>query len=89
MTAWIATQRHWLLVERLPGYAHDLNPIEMVWGNIKAVELANLSPETIHQAHAAAQSGLQRVGSSYDLCFAVVAHRPFGSDLRSPNSETS
>jgi transposase len=74
MTAWIATQRHWLLVERLPGYAHDLNPIEMVWGNVKAVELANLCPETIDEAHAAAQSGLQRVGSSYDLCFAFLAH---------------
>lgn len=74
MTAWIATQRHWLLVERLPGYAHDLNPIEMVWGNIKAVELANLCPETIDEAHAAAQSGLHRVGSSYDLCFAFLAH---------------
>ena len=39
MTAWIAGQRQWLTVERLPGYAHDLNPIEMVWGNIKTVEL--------------------------------------------------
>jgi transposase len=41
MKAWIATQRHWLVVERLPGYAPDLNPIEMVWGNVKQVELAN------------------------------------------------
>jgi hypothetical protein len=23
---------------------HDLNPVELVWGNVKAVELANLSP---------------------------------------------
>ena len=29
MTAWIATQRRWLRAERLPGYAHDLNPVEM------------------------------------------------------------
>jgi transposase len=74
MKAWIATQRHWLLVEQLPGYAHDLNPIEMVWGNIKNVELANLCPDTIDQAHHAAQAGLQRVGSSYDLCCAFLAH---------------
>jgi hypothetical protein len=26
----LATQRHWLVVEPLPGYAHDLNPMEMV-----------------------------------------------------------
>jgi transposase len=74
MKAWLASQRHWLVVERLPGYAHDLNPIEMVWGNLKGVELANLCPDTIDDAHAAAESGLGRVGSSYDLCFAFLAH---------------
>ena len=74
MQAWIATQRHWLRVERLPGYAHDINPIEMVWGNIKQVELANLCPDTIDQAHAAAESGLNRVGTNYDLCLAFLAH---------------
>jgi len=30
MTAWLATQARWLRAERLPGYAHDLNPIETV-----------------------------------------------------------
>lgn len=74
MKTWIATQRHWLLVERLPGYAYDLNPIEQVWGNIKGVELANLCPDTIDEAQAAAEAGLERVGSSYQLCFAFLAH---------------
>jgi hypothetical protein len=31
MKEWIRTQRHWLVVEQLPGYAHDLNPTEQVW----------------------------------------------------------
>ena len=74
MTAGIAGQRHWFTVERLPGYAHDLDPIEMVRGNIKTVELANLCPDTIDEAHAAAESGLNRVGSNYELCFAFLAH---------------
>ena len=74
MKARIATQRHRLVVERLPGYPHDLNPIELVWGNIKQVELANLCPDTIDAAHDAAEAGPQRVGSSYDLCFAFLAH---------------
>jgi putative transposase len=74
MTTWIASQRHWLTVERLPGYAHDLNPIEMVWGNVKTVELANLCPDTIEQAHTAAESGLTRIGSNYQLCFGFLAH---------------
>jgi transposase len=74
MKAWLTTQASWLQAERLPGYAHDLNPIEMVWGNVKAVELANLCPDTIDQARDAAEAGLKRVSSSSQLCFAFLAH---------------
>jgi transposase len=74
MKAWLATQRHWLVVEQLPPYAHDLNPIEMVWGNIKAVELANLCPDTIDEAQQAAEAGLDRIGTSYQLCFSFLSH---------------
>lgn len=74
MKTWIATQSDWLVVEQLPPYGHDLNPIEMVWGNIKTVELANLCPDTIDEAQLAADAGLERVGGSYDLCFAFLAH---------------
>jgi hypothetical protein len=42
MGAWLRRQRHWLVVERLPGYAPDLNPVEGLWANLKGVELANL-----------------------------------------------
>jgi hypothetical protein len=47
MKAFIASQRSWLVVERLPGYAHDLNPVVMIWGNLKASELASLCPDTM------------------------------------------
>jgi hypothetical protein len=57
MQAWLATQRHWLVTARLPAYAPDLDPVEALWSNLKAVELANLtSPtlaEVIAQAHGA------------------------------------
>jgi transposase len=74
MKAWIATQRSWLVVEQLPGYAHDLNPVELVWGNVKAVELANLCPDTIDEARVAAEAGLQRIGTSHQLCFNFLDH---------------
>jgi transposase len=74
MKDWTAGQASWLVVERLPGYAHDLNPIELVWGNVKALELANLCPDTIDEARAAAEAGLDRVGSNSQLCFAFLAH---------------
>ncbi len=74
MKTWLATQRHWLVVEQPPGYAHELNPMEMVWGNVKARELANLCPDTLDEAHTAAHAGLERVGSSYQLCFNFLDH---------------
>ena len=35
MGAWLRRQRYWLVVERLPGYAPDLNPVEALWSNLK------------------------------------------------------
>jgi transposase len=74
MSDWIASQRHWLAVERLPGYAPDLNPIENVWGNLKSQELANLCSNTIDQVADIAEGGLDRIGSDAALCFAFLRH---------------
>ena len=74
MKAWLATQRSWLVVEQLPGYAHELNPMENVWGNLKGKELANLCPDTIDEAAGPADDGLSRIGSDTALCFAFLRH---------------
>jgi transposase len=74
MTAWIETQRSWLRVERLPPYGHDLNPVELIWGNLKSSELANYCPDTIDEAAAVADAGLQRIGGDAQLCFAFLRH---------------
>ncbi len=36
--AWLRRQRSWLVVEPLPGYAPDLNPVEALWSNLKGVD---------------------------------------------------
>ena len=41
MREYLARQRHWLTVERLPGYAPDVNPVESVFGYVKGHDLAN------------------------------------------------
>jgi transposase len=74
MTDWLASQRQWLTVERLPGYAPDLNPIEQVWGNMKGQELANLCSDTIDEVADFAEAGFDRIGSDADLCFAFLRH---------------
>jgi hypothetical protein len=43
MQAWLNTQRHWLVVERLPAYAPELNPTEGLWAWLKGTELPTLS----------------------------------------------
>jgi transposase len=47
ITDWIDARRSWLCVERLPGYAPELNPTEQVFGSLKSNELASLSSDTI------------------------------------------
>jgi len=38
-----------LVVEPLPGYAPELNPVEALWANLKGVELANLAGDTLEE----------------------------------------
>jgi hypothetical protein len=63
-----------LVVEQLPGYAHDLNPMDLIWGNLKSSELTNLCPDTINEAVTWADQGLDRIGSDANLCFAFLRH---------------
>jgi transposase len=74
MLDWVASQRSWLRIEPLPGYAPDLNPTEQVWGSVKANELANLCADTIAEVAACAEYGLDRIGSDAPLCFAFLRH---------------
>jgi len=74
MSEWLASQRDWLSVERLPGYAPELNPLEPAWGNLKSEELANLCADTIADVAAVAENGLDRIGTDAQLCFAFLRH---------------
>jgi transposase len=74
MGAWLGTQRHWLAVEYLPGYAHDLDPVEGLWANLKDVELANLCRDTIPEITEAARQGIARVRHESALLFSFLRH---------------
>ena len=81
MAAWIATQRHWLVVEWLPGYAPELNPVEALWGNLKGKggELAYLAGDTLDEVIAAARQGIERVRQTPHLPYSFL--RRSGLDL--------
>lgn len=74
MQAYLRAQRSWLTVERLPGYAPDLNPAELVWGNVKGGELANLCADNLDEVAHELRAGLRRVRRSPTLAFAFLRH---------------
>jgi len=74
MMQYLHTQRHWLSVERLPGYAPDLNPVEPLWGNVKGQELANRCSTDLGEAAAALGKGMTRVRESQQLSFSFLHH---------------
>jgi hypothetical protein len=74
MGAWLRRQRHWLVVEPLPGYAPDLNPVEGLWSNLKGVELANLAGDTLKEVTAAAERGVQRIQSTPQLAYSFLRY---------------
>jgi hypothetical protein len=43
---WLRIQRSWLVVERLPADAPDLDPVEGLWSSLNAVERTNLTSPT-------------------------------------------
>jgi transposase len=72
MQAWLRCQRSWLVVEPLPGYAPELNPVEALWANLKGVELTNLAADTLQEVTAAAERGIQRIRSTHHLPYSFL-----------------
>jgi hypothetical protein len=74
MRAWLATQRSWLVVERLPAYAPELNPVEGLWSSLKAMELANLATPTLAEVIDQAHKGIERVRRTPHLAYSFLRH---------------
>lgn len=74
MRAYLGRQRAWLTVERLPGYAPELNPIEQVWGNVKGSELANVCADDLAGLRHPAHRGFARIRRQPQLAFAFLRH---------------
>jgi transposase len=72
MAAWLRRQRSWLVVEPLPGYAPELNPVEALWASLKGVELANLAADTLQEVTAAAERGIQRIRATHWLPYSFL-----------------
>jgi DDE superfamily endonuclease len=58
--AGLVDARDWLTVFRLPPYAHEMNPVELVWALLKR-SLANLAKRDIRQLTALIKTRLRRM----------------------------
>jgi transposase len=58
---YLVSSKGHLWVERLPGYAPELNPIEYLWGYAKGNDLANFAPKELWELSHAARKAFTRV----------------------------
>jgi transposase len=72
MSQFLAKQRHWLEVKRLPAYTPELNPVEGLWSNLKSQELANRCETHLKLVTLAAGLGASRVRSQSSLLFGFL-----------------
>jgi transposase len=56
----LTAARDWLTIFQLPPYAHELNPVELVWSQLKR-SLANLAKRNLAQLTALVKTRLRRM----------------------------
>ena len=84
----LAAARDWLTVFRLPPYAHELNPVELVWSHLKR-SLANLAKRNLGQLTALVKTRLKRMQYRSGLLDGFLASTgldltPFCTPIRDP-----
>jgi putative transposase len=72
---------HRLWLEALPGYAPDLNPIELIWCMSKYHRLANHGIADLEQLHEAAQQATSDIGAEQGLLGNCLRHTGFANAL--------
>ena len=89
MQAFVRSQRGWLVVERLPGYAPELNPVEGVWSNLKGQEFANYAADTIDGLTQQARRASAASVADHGYCLLSLTAPDFRYDRPSPYSAIS
>ncbi|GHJ97886.1 putative transposase [Streptomyces sp. NE5-10] len=76
MRAWVAEQ-NWPTLERLPAYAPEPNPVELLWSSLKKRELANLAGDHLADVADAAEQSIRRINTNPPTALVLPhPHRP-------------
>ena len=74
MSTYLAEQRSWLRIVRLPGYAPDLNPVESLWANVRGQELANRSVDELGEMIRGVHDAFRRIRRRRHLLGSFLQH---------------
>ena len=80
--AHIAAQKDWLTVERFPGYAPELNPVEYVWSSVKTKHVANICPDAIDGLTDVVDNAAKTIGEDDEVLYGCLV----GSSLYAKRS---
>ncbi|MFI2740920.1 transposase, partial [Streptomyces sp. NPDC018711] len=69
-----SASQDWLTLERLPAYAPELNPVELLWSSLKKRELANLAGDHLADVADATEQGIRRINDNPRLPWSFLAH---------------
>ena len=78
MRAWLATRAPRIVVEWLPAYAPECNPVEAVWSHAKYGDLANFAPADLEHLAGAVLGSFTRTRGTRPLLAAFFR----AADLR-------
>jgi DDE superfamily endonuclease len=83
MRTWLRRQRSWLVVEPLPGYAPELNPVEALWSSLKGAELPTwpATPSTTSSQRPSAASSPSATPTTWPTRSCVTAACPCGEHV--------
>jgi|SRR5579862_2076255 len=72
VAAYLAANQDWLEVERFPGYAPELNPVEYVWSCWKGKDLSNSGPDDTLEIVERLLLAQERVGQEPDTLYGFL-----------------
>jgi putative transposase len=66
----------------LPGYAPELNPVELIWGHAKMNPLANFAPSELHELLKRTQQAARAIAHNQPLLRSFIKHGRLSLRLR-------
>jgi len=79
---WLERNSHRIRTTLLPGYAPELNPVELIWGHIKTNPLANFAPVELDELFDQTHFTTAAISNDDALLRSFIRHCPISFRLK-------